>query len=245
MQQKDMQALEQYLARLRPLYHYLFNLAHALTGSCEDAQYALQCAMLQGWTADEDSAGQHGFREALRRLTIRAALKCDGGEQDWAGLPEGEEGDPLRRLIAQENLEMQRVLALRCGCGLSHRQIARICGLELSRVRTMLHRFEQRMKRKLPAAPRQRMDRRIDRAVRTALHQPNPDAPDMGAVLRSFQADAATASRPSRLPTRILQGAVAVVLTLICMLCFWLAAVLMQPPVIEKGRQTVEIENEI
>lgn len=244
MQQKDMQALEQYLARIRSIYHYLFNLAHAVTGSSEAAQYALQCAVLQGWIADEDSAGQHGFREAMRRLVIRAAMKSDGGEQDWEGLPSFGEGDALRSLIEQESVEMQRVLALHSGCRLTNRQIARICDLDAGRIGGMLRRFELRMKRKLPGAAHQRMDRRIDRAVRSVLCQPSPEAPDMGSVLRSFQADAASASRPSRLPVRIVQGIIAVVLTLVCMAAFWFAAVLLQPPVLEKQDAIVEMTDE-
>ena len=42
MHQKDTQALEQYLSRIRPSYHDLFNLAHAVTGSCDAARYCLQ-----------------------------------------------------------------------------------------------------------------------------------------------------------------------------------------------------------
>ena len=244
MQQKDMQALEQYLNRIRPAYHYLFNLAHAVTGSCDAARYSLQYAMLQGWATDEDSAGGHGFREALRRLVIRAALKADAGEWDWEGLPEGEEGDPLRRLISQEPIEMQRILALHCGCRLTARQIGRICDMDASRISGMLRRFELRMKRRLQSPLHQRMDKRIDRAVRAALHQPCPDAPDMGGVFRSFQADAAAGSRPSRLPVRILQGIVAAVLALLCMLTFWFAAVILQPPVLEENAQIVETINE-
>lgn len=241
MQQRDMQALERYLGRIRPIYHYLFNLAHAVTGSGEAARYALQCAVLQGWIADEDAAGQHGFREAMRRFVIRAALRADGGEQDWEGLPAGGEGDPLRVLISQESVEMQRVLALRCGCRLSARQIARACGMDARRVGSMLRRFEARMRRRLQGAAGQRIDKRIDRAVRAALHQPVSGAPDMGSVLRSFQAEAVDAIRPSRLPVRIVQLIIAAVLTLVCMAAFWFAAVLLQPPVLEKQDTIVEM----
>lgn len=242
MQQKEMQGLEQYLSRIRPIYPYLFNLAHAVTGSCESAQYALQCAMLQGWTADEDSAGHHGFREAMRRLVIHAALKAEAAEQDWEGLPLFGEGDPVSRLIAQEPVEMQRILALHGACGLSHRRIACICGMDAKRVGGMLRRFEARMRRRLPGTSGQRVDRRINHAVRAAMQQLCPGAPDMGAVLRSFQADAASTVRPSRLPVRIAQGVIAAVLTIVCMAAFWLAAVLLQPPVMEEAVGIVEVQ---
>lgn len=242
MQQKELQGLEQYLSRIRSIYPYLFNLSHAVTGSCEAARYALQCAMLQGWTADEDSAGYHGFREAMRRLVIRAALKAEAAEQDWEGLPAVEESDPVGRLIAQEPVEMQRILALHSVCRLSNRRIARICGMDAKRVGGMLRRFEARMRRKLPGTGGQRMDRRINHAVRFAMQQLCPGAPDMGAVLRSFRANAADMVRPSRLPVRIAQGVIAAVLTIVCMAAFWFAAVLLQPPVLEETVGIVEIQ---
>ena len=62
----------------------------------------------------------------------------------------------------------------------------------------------------------------------------------MGGVFRSFQADAASGSRPSRLPVRILQGIIAAVLALLCMAVFWFAAVILQPPVMEENTQIVE-----
>ena len=62
---------------------------------------------------------------------------------------------------------------------------------------------------------------------------PCPQAPEIGSVLRTFQADAASITRPSRLPMRILHAVLALVLALLCILAFWLTAVLMQPAQLE------------
>ena len=233
MAQTDLAALGSYLNRIRPLYHQLFNLAHAVTGNSGAAEYALQYAMLECWDAQDD--GGRGFREALRRSVIRAALKGGDGEYDWEGIFCPEEGDALRKMIAAEPVEMQRMLALHCGCRLSPAKIARICDTDARRVKALLKRFELKVKRKLPEPGR--TDRRIDRAVRAGLSSDNGLAPDMGSVFRSFQTDAAGKNRPGRLPGKIFHIAVSVVLAILCILAFWFAAVVMQPPVMEEPTQ--------
>ena len=60
-----------YFSRIRPIYHQLFGIAHAITGSCEQAEYALQFAMLECWSAGIVNASQHGFREGLRNILLR------------------------------------------------------------------------------------------------------------------------------------------------------------------------------
>lgn len=228
------------MGRVRPLYPQLFNLAHAVAGSREGAQYCVQCAMLEGWMDERDGSSHHGFRESLRRGVIRHALRCGPQDSDWDGLRAGEEIDPLCALIAQEGVQLRRVLALRYGCGLSTRRIARLCGLENSRVRSLLRRFELRTRRRLPQINPHRLEGRIEQAVRHIMTLPGEYMPDMDAVLRSFHAEAAAAIRPSRLPGRILRAVLAAILALMCIGAFWFAAVLLQPPVLEEPAQIEE-----
>ena len=241
-QNDDTRALEAYLGRVRPVYHQVFNLAHAVTGSCEAAEYCVQCAMLECWAADEDGSSHHGFREALRRSALRAAYKCDPDDFDWDGLQFEGEDDPICRLIAQEGADLRRMLALRYGCRLSPGRIAWVCGEDASRVRGMLRRFDARMRRRLPKLNPRKLESQIEHAVRRELTQPTLFAPDMGNVFRSFQADAASTSRPSRLPARILRVVFAAVLAVLCIGAFWFAAVLLQPPVLEEPVGIVEVQ---
>lgn len=237
MARPESEEFQLYFSRIRPIYHQLFNLAHVITGNCEQAEYALQYAMLDCWSAGEASASHHGFRESLRSGVIRAALKTASpqAETDWDGLrPDGENGDPLLRAIAQESTETRRLLALNRGCGLSVRRIARLTNMDKARIQTLLHRFEARTRRRLSASDRRRYDLLIVRAVRSQLSLPTPAAPDMGAIFRTFQADAASVSRPNRLPARILKGVFTAVLAIIVIVAFWLTAVLIQPPVLEE-----------
>ena len=239
MARSEQDDFQLYFSRLRPICHQLFNLAHAITGSSEQAEYCLQYAMLDCWAAGDASASRHGFWEGLRASVMRTALRIANTEDvelDWNGLTaEDGESDPLLNLIAQESGEHRRVLALRYGCSLAPRRIARLVNAESSRVQIYLKRFEARLRHNLSTTDRHRADSLLTQKIRAQLSQPSPVAPEMNSVFRTFQADAATMIRPSRLPARILRAILAVILALACIVVFWLAAVLMQPAVIEDG----------
>lgn len=242
MARPEVEEFQLYFSRIRPVYHQLFNIAHAITGNCDQAEYCLQYAMLDCWGASDINASHHGFRERLRSSVIRAALKCDSNaEYDWNGLRIDEESnDPMAVLIAQEPVELQRLLVLRFGCALSPRCIAKITDTDSNRIQTLLHRFEVRTRRKLSGANRRKYDVLIVHSIRSQLNQPNPLAPEMGSAFRTFQADAASIVRPSRLPARILRGILAVVLAIFCVVAFWFVAVLMQPAVLETPAAQIE-----
>ena len=241
MARSEQDDFQLYFSRLRPICHQLFNLAHAITGSSEQAEYCLQYAMLDCWAAGDASASRHGFREGLRSSAMHTALRIAGTEDveyDWDGLTAGEgEIDPLLNLIAQEPAELRRILALRYGCSLSPRRIAKLVDADASRVQSLLKRFDARIRHKLSAGDRRRVESLLTQAIRGRMSQPGPLSPEMNSVFRTFQADAASISRPGRLPARILRGVLAAVLAVMCIVAFWLAAVLMQPAVMEKGSQ--------
>lgn len=237
MSRPEAEEYQLYFNRIRPVYHQLFNLAHAITGSRDRAEYCLQYAMLECWNAGDAAASSHGFRESLRSGAVRASLKSAPAPDeapDWEGLQgDAESTDPLLRSIIQESTELRRMLALRYGCSLSPRRIARVMNLDKKRVQMLLGRFEARTRRRLSAVDRRRYDLLVARAVRSLLCLPCPQAPEMGALFRAFQADAAAVTRPNRLPARIARYVLAAILALFCMAAFWFAAILMQPPVME------------
>lgn len=237
MNYPDNEDFQLYFSRFRPVYHQLFNIAHAITGSAAKAEYCIQYALLDCW--DGGDAGRHGLRDALKRSVIRAALKnCDTDSCDWDGLRASpEEPDALKRMISQEGPEIRRVLALKYGCGLSFGRIARLTGIETSRVKQLIDRFEARTRRRLEPAERRRYDILIHQGMRSFFAEPSPLAPEMGGVFRSFQADAAGIAKPNRLPMRIAQWVFTALLAAACIVAFWFAAVLIQPPVLEEAPQ--------
>ena len=236
MTRNEENEFQTYYNRIRPIYPYLINLAYAVGGSMEQAQYCLQCALLDVWLNQELSPSRHGLRESLRRAVVRAALRCPSGDNsDWDALrAEDSASDVLTRALSQEPTPLRRILALRYGAHLRNRQIACIMRVETRRVRQMLQRFEVRATRRLPTADQRRYETLMQKRVRALLQVPDPAAPDMNNVFRAFEADAAAAVRPSRLPWRVARGALGVLLTLICMLVFWLATVLVQPAQVEQ-----------
>ena len=249
MVRTDSEDFQVYFNRIRPIYPELFNLAHAVTGASAQAEYSLQYAMLECWSLGELPSSRHGFREALRSATLHAALKAPrdaDAEEDWDDLQSpANPDDAIARMIAQEPIELRRMIALRYGCGLSLRKCARLTSVETRRAQQMLQRFEARARRTLPAADRRRFELRIARAVRSGLSQPSPQAPELNNMLRTFQMDAASVARSNRLPGRILRCIVAAVLMLMCMLVFWLAAVLLQPAVLEEPAAPSAVETAV
>lgn len=217
------------------MYHLLFNLAHAITGNSTQAEYALQAAVLDYWSRGDIAASRHGFREGVRSSVIRSALRAGPrGEMDWNGLNTSpDDGDPLLLSLAQESVEVRRLLALHYGCRLSPRRIARLTGQDAKRVRNLIARFDMRNRRRLPARERRHYERHIAHAIRSQLLQPCMQAPEINSVLRTLQADAANAVLPSRLPERIVHRLLLALLALLCIVAFWLIAVLMQPAVLE------------
>ena len=170
MVRTDSEEFQLYFNRIRPIYHELFNLVHAVTGASAQAEYSLHYALLECWSLGELPSSRHGFREALRSATLHAALKNPGSadaEDDWDGLrTPARPDDAIARLIAQEGAELRRMIALRYGCGLTLRKSARLTGVEARRAKQLFQRFEARARRALPPADRRRFELRISRTVR-------------------------------------------------------------------------------
>lgn len=232
----DSDEFRSYFLRIRPIFSQMYNIAHLITGNADSAEYCVQCAILDCWLAEESAGSVHGFREAFRRRTIRAALKArkENREFDWTDLQLTDtDSTPALIQLRKEPVEQRRVLSLHYACGFSPRKCASICGIEPRRARSVINRFEKRIARKLSAQDRRRVDSLLPKIFRDLLSRPDPDAPEAAAVFRTFQSDASDIRKPARLPARIARVAFAVVLTVLCMVGFFLAAVLIQPASIE------------
>lgn len=236
----ESEAIQLYFSRIRPIYHQLYNIAHFITGSCEQAESALQFAMMDFWMDCGGTGSRHGFREGLRGCVKRAALKSalsgEAHEFDLEPIdPEAPaaEKDPLYALLAAEAPQTQRLIILRLGCGMTLRRAARLVDLEPPRAQTAIRRFEARARRRR-GADRAKGEIQLTALARDILSTPSATAPEIGNIFRTFEADAANVTQPNRLPSRIAHAALAVLLALLCMFVFWLTAVLMQPAVLEE-----------
>ena len=242
------EALHSFFTRITPAIPELFNMAYAICGSYDLAEYVVQYTLMEAWIGE--SRGGIGFREGmrhtLRQVAVEAALEPreTGQEFTWDGL-KGESDDPVMRLLAKESLETRRAVALRDGCGLSPGRIARLMGVPVGKVRELLDRFERSVSRKLPASERtKRLDVRLAKAVRRAFGCPDAGMPSLGVIYRTFEAEAQETRRPTHLAARLLRRALLVVLAAVLALVFWLGAVLIQPQSTEEPAAIVTEEGQ-
>lgn len=242
---QNAEALRSYFSRVTPAIPELFNMAHAICGNYDLAEYALQYTLMEAWIGEFH--GGMGFREGLRNTLRSVALeeaqenRAEPPEFTWNGLAEDGD-DPALRQLAQESLELRRMAALSYGCGLSAQRIAQLTGDSAGHVREALRRLERRVGRRLPARERRRADAALRRAVSKQMTRAGEDMPSMGAIYRSFAAEAAETRRPSHLAARIVRRILFAVLIVACGAVFWLTAALLQPaPVEAPGAQSAEL----
>lgn len=221
--------LRAFYGRVSPMIPELFNMAYAICGSYDLAEYALQYTLVEAWTGE--SQGGMGFREGLRNTLRHVACeeamepRAQNAEVTWDGLT-AQSDDPVLMQLAQEDVQTRRAVALRYGCALNVARIAKLMNLSAARVRELIDRFERRARRRLDAAQKRRYDAVIARAVRDEFARSSGDVPSLSAIYRTFESEAAETQRPKRWLARILQRTLCVLLALLCGVVFWLAAVL-------------------
>ncbi len=233
--------LRVYFSRVKPVYRELFNMAHAICGNYELAEYAVQRALLTCFFKDGLLKSRVGFREnlraAVRRASYEQTLLMEDVEIAWDGFREdaidGAKGDPVLEMATLEDVDTRRILMLRHGCGLRPGQIAKIARRTPQQVREILDRFERRLKRRLPARERARADASIVRSARGWLAEQASGVPEAGAVYRGFEAEVMETGGPKRAASRALATVVAGILALFCAAIFWATMVLLHPPQME------------
>jgi len=232
----DAEELRIFFVRVRQVYPELFSDAHAISGNCDIAEYAVQKAISDAW-AQQQRGGGRRLGEYLRQQTLRQALSdalhAEDAEVTWDGLQGDlleEEKDPVRAAVFAERTEMRRMLAMRYGCGMSARDIGRVLKMDEARVRGALHRFETRLKRKLDSARRKRFDQVMAGAIRLELSRPDPAMPEIGSVYRTFEAEACSVKQPNRAVMRAAKAAFTVFAAVLLVAAFWLTAALLKGP---------------
>lgn len=233
-------ALHAYFVRVRPYYREMFNMAHAICGNYELAEYAVQSALLECFRQGSPRS-RVGLRESLRAAVRRMAMEqvrlIDDAELTWDGFREdaidGAQGDSILLIASQEGVDGRRMLMLRYGCGLRAREIARLTKASAAQVTQTLTRFERRVRRCLPPRERARTERHIVRSARAWLEAQTDGVPDSGAVLRSLEAELMENGAPGRKVSRAVFGVLGVLLGILLACLFWLLMVLLVPPQME------------
>lgn len=227
------EALHAFFSRVTPVVPELFNMAYAICGNYDLAEYVVQYTLMEAWIGE--SRGGMGFREGMRHTLRQVAMeealekRENPPEFTWDAL-KGESEDPVLKMLARESLETRRAVALRAGCGLPLNRIAKLMGISAGRVREILDRFERSASRRLPEKDRaKRFDIRLYRAVGRAFDQADEGMPSLGVIYRTFEAEAQETRRPTHLAAKVFRRTLLVVLAAAMAVIFWLGAVLIQP----------------
>lgn len=236
MSEQTSEALRVWFKRVELLYPELFNTAHAICGNYDQAEYALRGAILDIWAENAD--GGMGFREKLRAAVREEAFEQlnddSGGDRDftWPGFSEVSEA-AIQKQLTRESVENQRVLMLKHGVGLTTGRIARLTGQSTAQVRSVLERFERRCKRGLSAQERGRFDALFGSIARRQLNS-RAGIPHPASVYRAFEAEASRLEVPEHKLSKVILRIVVFLMALVCAVLFWVFAVLVQSPSIEK-----------
>ena len=234
MSEQTSEALRTWFKRVEPYYPDLFNMAHAICGNYEQAEYALRGAILEVWA--QSSEGGMGFRERLRSAVREESLQlleegeAASSEFTWPGIAASD--SPLMQLAARERPETQRLLVLKYGVGLPSRRIAQLTGMTPGQLRTALNRFEARCRRTLSGTERARLSATLAREMRRQLGS-RAGIPRPSTVYRAFEAEASGLRGHEHRVSRLVYRLVVLALTLVCAALFWLFAVLVQSPEIQ------------
>lgn len=235
-----------YFARVRPLYNELFSMAHVICGNYEQAEYALSSVILAGWNNRRHFRSERGFRENMRADLRRIALAQthENAEMTWEPRPAQDEDGMAPSLASiQEDTEVVRAVMLRYGCELSVREVARVTGRTRRQTEQLLNRFLRRFRRRQDdhsAKP----EALIQEMCREELAC-EAEAPDIGAVFRTFEAEATQNYRPGkRLAGRVAAFCAYIALILLLACAIWLCSALIRPPQIAQDGLLVETLNE-
>ncbi len=217
----DLDSLRDYFDRTIPMLPELFNIAHAICGNAQAAEYALMYALMELWMSE--SRGNPGLREGLRNEIREVALEESGGECTWTGAEFA-----LDPLLGRENARMRRMIVLRYGCNLSCALIGRLFQQSASAVRRQLARFLMRWA-SAEQIPERQAEAALTRRIRRQMLTPSPSMPATEAIYRALAEEAVQTARPRHIVSRMLRRVAAGVLIALCALLFWLIGVLIYP----------------
>lgn len=239
-----------YFNRVRPMCRELFAMAFTICADYDGAEYALQRTVLTGWQGGRRRRSKRSFREYLRNEARKAALsRAKGGaDSDWdlfGADPLGnEDSDPMLRIFRNEPADTRRALMLRYGCGLTSGQISRATGMPSAHADRLIANFMKTLKRRLNADQRGRLDSLMKELCARLLAEEGVEMPDLGAIYRNFEAEAAANYHPvGRAASRTLVFVVAVILMLVLGGIMWCVSAIIRPAQIQdSGLLTEELQ---
>ena len=224
MKKVDLDQLRAYFDRVSPLIPELFNIAYAICGTEEAAEYALMYALMDVWMSEaRGGIGiREGLRNAVREVALEEALDREN-EPAWDGgeLAANPELAPLNRA----NVKTRRLIALRSGCNLGFSVIAKLTNVSAADAKREYNRFKREWA-KNASIPEHGAEAALSKRVRRRMSAPSRLQPSAEALYRSLTEEALQTARPKRLAARILRRIVEAIVIALCAFLFWLIGVL-------------------
>lgn len=224
-----------FIERARPLLGPMYHSALLITDNAEMAETALRQALLQVYL-EADAHDRRALREQLKKAVRECAFArlsdmplTDAERGDWhgAGGSSVVEDPVLSALLSRfqmEERELQRYLLLRNGFAVSHARAAEAAGMDAVQAKEAYAHFRARAAGARPEA----FERSLAAMCRKILDEGGA-APDMSAVCRAFERDAVMSVRGKKKKRNFPAYILCALGVGVCMLLFWLMAVLLQP----------------
>ena len=228
-----------FFARVRPLCGEIYATGLVITSDHQGADYVLRETLLRSWQSHRYFRSARGLSARLREEARRIALSSRKGPGEtpvevFASASVEERPDPLLKLIRQETPLVRRLILLKFGCELRPKALARVSGISVRQAEGQLNRFFRRSKRRLPQGERSHLDARLKALCREELQ--GLGTPDLGALYRAFEAEAAGSDRPvGRIALRAASWVAAALLLLLLAGILWGVAAIVQPARTQDG----------
>jgi hypothetical protein len=240
---KQLISPQAFIERARPMLGAMYHTALLITDNAESAETALRQALLQVYAVN-DAHDRKTLREQLKKAVRECAFArlqdmplTDAERGDWhgAGTSAVVEDTVLSALLSRfqmEDRELQRYMLLRCGFALSHARAAEAADMDPVQAWDAYARFRARAAGARPEA----FERSLARMCRMILDEGGA-APDMSAVCRAFERDAVLSERGNKKRRNLPGYILCAIGVVICMLLFWLMAVLLEPDSVPQAEE--------
>ena len=224
MKKVDLDQLRAYFDRVSPFIPELFNIAYAICGTEEAAEYALMYALMDVWMSE--ARGGIGMREGLRNAVREVALEEALDREDELAWDGGElAANPELAPLNRANAQTCRLVVLRSGCNLGFSVIAKLMDVSAADAKREFNRFKCEWAKRANI-PEHGAEAALSKRVRRQMSAASRLQPSTEALYRSLTEEALQTARPKRLAGRILRRIAEGIVIALCAFLFWLIGVL-------------------
>lgn len=229
--ESEKQLLERYFNKVSPFLPYLFNLAHAVSGSLATAGTALEYALMEGWL---DYSGDGYSSAILRSMTAALVRKCM--ENPLPDLDAPLAGNsPLPEGLSELNETGLRACVLFFSARMRPAAIARVLRTSAAGVSQAVRQLRSYIHGTRPEIRGKKTDPYARRLLRSFLSAPDPAMPAELYLEHVLMNEVLTVSPSRHYLLRIGRGLSLLLGLILLMVLLFLIIVLLAPAVLEEA----------